>query len=260
MRKKIQQGLGLVELMVSLVITLIIGVVIASMFSYLTHQNNRQKDVADIERTMRTALFIMSRDIANAGYMLRCSAGNACSSLLNSSYLPAAGTAVLSISTANDAASKSTGIATKTLTLNYAAPAADDPVSISYSNIEDSDNSNIPSLRRTQTNRTDTAITEISGEGLAIATNVLDFALSYGVSDGAGGITYSSSVPTDTYTLRSIRLGLLVRSPFPDQKYQSPANITWLGGTYAVPTTKRNYRHDTVQQEIFMTNLGVNGS
>lgn len=239
---KKMHGYSLIEFMVAMVVALILGVVVLTLFVNLTRQTNTHKDVADIDKSLRTSMFIMGKDLANAGYLLGCTAGKACSGLLVATPLTTF---------------PITAPATGGLIANYATTVATDPTSVGYTVAA---TAGLSSLVRTMT---------VAGVSTAqpIAANVIGMAWQFG-SDAAstGTAAYSTagvmiSEPATTPTtltvpagLRSVRIALLVRSTLPDTKYTSPTSIAWLGGTYTVPTTNSNYRYKVLQQEIYLAN------
>jgi Tfp pilus assembly protein PilE len=237
-------GYSLIEFMVAMVVALILGVVVLTLFANLTRQSNTHKDVADIDKSLRTSMFIMGKDIANAGYLLSCTTGKACSGLL-----VAAPSSTVPITTPN----------TGGLIANYATTVATDPTSVGYT-VAANAATGISNLIRTET---------VAGVATAqpIAANVIGMAWQFG-SDAAstGTAIYSAAgvmisepatapaTPAVPAGLRSVRIALLARSALPDTKYISPAAINWLGGTYNVPTANINYRYKVLQQEIYLAN------
>lgn len=245
---KKMHGYSLIEFIVSMVVALILGVVVLTLFANLTRQSNTHKDVADIDKSLRTSMFIMGKDLANAGYLLSCIAGKACSGLLVAAPL-----------TTFPMDAPGTG----GLIANYATTVATDPTSVGYT-VAANATTGVSSLVRTVTT---TVAGASASNAYPIAANVIGMAWQFG-SDAAstGTAAYSiagvmlSEPATAPITLavppglRSVRIALLVRSALPDTKYTSPATIAWLGGTYTVPTANSNYRYKVLQQEIYLAN------
>lgn len=240
------RGFSLIELMVAMVITLVLGIAVAALFKHLTQQSGSQKDSVDIQRTLRTAMFLINRDLANAGYLLRCTTNTDCATFLTT--VPTAGTPIIAVASNPP-----------TLTINYAAPTIDDPVQIIYS-IE-SDNG-VRSLRRVQ--KKAGATNNIQSDTF-IAPNIIAMSFMYGTSTGG----HTTILPTDTFTLRSIKVSLLARSAFPDKNYKAPSTInlfTETTSTITYPCEQNatiitcttgnysNYRHEVLEQEVQLIN------
>lgn len=239
------KGYSLIEFMVSLVIALLFSVVMMTLFSSLTHQGNAVKDVTDISKNSRTSLFLMARDIANAGYMLNC-VGNGCGGILTTpNVCPVTGAAppcpVLSYAESPSV-----------ITLNYAALSPNDPLQIEYSLVGSA-------LHRKELRPNSPGNTADDNE---IADNVMAMVFKFGMdAGGIGEVSYWDNLDTMTFSnpVRSIKVALLTRSALPDKKYTSPNTITWLGGDYSVPTDPdlSHYRFKVIQQEVFLLNTTI---
>jgi prepilin-type N-terminal cleavage/methylation domain-containing protein len=249
------KGFSLIELLVALVLALVFGIAMTKLLNNTTHQASTIKDVSDVSKTSRISLFIMARDIANAGYMLNC-VGKECGAILvapTSEAIDSTGTTgcyFSGITAPGCPAVPNYSAATSTLTINYAALTDTDPIQTKYS-IANS------SLCRqiVLANTTSSAAPEC----VYVANNIVAMAFSFGsdstgaVAAGTGTATYSSTM-TDITQLRSIKIALLTRSALPDKKFDDTTAITWLGGSYAIPTGQSHYRFKVIQQEVFLLN------
>lgn len=266
------KGFSVIEFMVALVIAVIFGIITTVLLNNATHQSNTIKDVTDVAKTSRTSLFLLTRDLANVGYMLNC-VGRDCGTLLATPSVVPSGTAPSPCyisGTVGPACQVLTYTTSPiTLTLNYAALSASDTIQIKYS-IDTA--SGVSLLRREQTFANSAASpTAFPKSDTYIASNVIQMALQFGLDTGtcpvsSGTVSYSNSfVAADACKLRSIKLALLTRSESPDKKYFSPATIPWVdsgwqGGTtgavYTVPTSpdQSHYHFKVVQQEIYLLN------
>jgi hypothetical protein len=195
-------------------------------------------------------MFIMGKDIANAGYLLSCTTGKACSGLLVA---------------APSSTAPITAPGTGGLIANYATTVATDPTSVGYT-VAANATTGVSSLVRTVTT---TVAGASSSNAYPIAANVIGMAWAESAGActalpcyGTAGVMISepATTPTTPTTLsvptglRSVRIALLARSALPDTKYTSPATIAWLGGTYTVPAANSNYRYKVLQQDIYLAN------
>ena len=249
-------GFSLIELMVALAITGLFAIIMIRLLASVTNQTSSVKDVSDISSTSRTSLFIMARDIANAGYMLNC-VGRACGSILVTPN-PAPITGVAPTNCAFSGVSS--GIAPcnavvysnspVTLTLNYGALSNSDPIQVKYSIYTDTVTGK-SSLRREETHAITASYPKYDSY---IANNIVAMAFLFGIDTGnTGTVTYSATV-NNMSQLRSIKFALITISDLPDKKYNAPSSISWLGGTYTVPAGMSHYRFKVMQQEVFLIN------
>lgn len=246
-----KRGFGLVELMVALLLSMVFGIAMTKLLSHTTHQSSTIKEVSDISKTSRTSLFLMTRDIANAGYMLNC-VGKECGAILMApTVVPTSDVGAVTPCYFSGTISPACQAITYTtlpisITLNYAALTASDSIQVKYSIVNSA-------LRRVETHADNTTTTS------DVANNVVQMAFLFGldttgaVAKGTGTVTYSPTM-TDITKLRSIKIAVLIRSALPDKKYNTPATIVWLGGTYTVPVDQTHYRFKVMQQEVFLLN------
>jgi hypothetical protein len=178
---------------------------------------------------------LISRDLANAGYLLNCT-NRSCGALLTSPP-----TTTLPIEVANDP---------QRILIHYGASKTIDPISVYYDIDNNPNNANVSSLHRIQVNADGTTNDSF------VASNVVDLAWQFSSDNNNTGMATYEVVngPVPTTNIRSIKIGLLVMSALPDKKYISPQTINWLGGSYAVPVTQMNYRFKVIQEEVILTN------
>lgn len=256
-------GFSMVELMVAIVVTLIVGIASAALFSYMTASATKQRDDIELQRGATTGIFALTRDLSNAGFMLRCRTTTtntpSCAQLIGTNLVTGKLSQQAITTTTTNIDVGGTTLASTNITIHQAPVAgafvsnavtsgAANPTSITYA-VERSEQNGVPlySLQRTESS----FVTGQSSSG-TIGQNVLAITFQYAVQ---GSATYSATLPADTLTLTSIKLGMLTRSPFPDLKYTSPSTITWLGGTFTVPSTERNYRYEVHEKVVTPVNL-----
>jgi prepilin-type N-terminal cleavage/methylation domain-containing protein len=246
------KGFTLIELLVALVLALVFGIVTTKLLSHTSYHATNFKETTDMAKIGRVSLFLLTRDIANVGYMLNC-VGRGCGTIL---YAPTAN----AIAHSGESNCYFSGTATdkppcpnlhydplaNQLALNYAALAGDEPIQIKYSIGQGG------GLLRTEVLAGDTSVTPPVGN--KVANNVVAMAVEFGVVDSVtGDVAYSPVL--GTVVPSSIRVCVLVQSDLPDKQYRSPTSIPLLGdNSYAVPSHKLHYRFKAIQQEVFIFN------
>lgn len=253
------RGFGLVELMVAIVVTLILGVAVAALFSYLTGQATRQRDDIEVIRASRAGLFALTRDLGNTGFLWNCARSPAVSTTAFEcgNWLTGVQRASVTISPSLIRVSTrpiASGLNTTDISVDLGITpfesttnTFDGNASVSYAvQTATANGQTTYTLQRT-------IFSYISGSSATdnVAQNVMATAFTFLLKDG----TLSTTLPADLTTLRGIRVGMLTRSPFPDPKYTSPSTVTWLGGTYTIPSDALNYRYEAQEKEVTLINL-----
>ena len=249
-RPRRQAGFGLTELMIGLLVGLLVVLAMTTLFVNLGRQDIGNRDLAAMGQSSRNALYLLTHDLANAGFLLKCKSLPGCAQMIhNGSGYHGSGVQSLAYAapTAGGAITQGTINEGKgSITFNYEPDIATDPLSIRY-RIDVSNG--VPTLKRARTGIDGNAVeSDIAGNVVALAVQFYN------------GV-YSNTLPANN--LQSVRLGLLIRTASTDGAYTSPATYTLLDAigtapntaaaiTYTVPN--RNFRYSLIQQNVYLRN------